>query len=241
MNNYAINEALNVVLKRKGVPVLFSDFANTSGLDFTADSVYAKAKGVDTIRFDKNRKATCKFDFEIFNMKYIAIFLGATQQKGTSQINKVETCTVNKLNKFTVVGTPIVDSLIAFTTESDGRTHKEQLTTTVSGSEVTITTPSSVPEGTPVIAYYLTATGEGTIKTTINANKFAEEYEIVGETVSKDTSGELVPIEFNIYKAVPQGNISLSFGDAVSTLSVTFDILPNTNKDLVDIKEIVLP
>lgn len=241
MNNYAINEALNVVLKRKGIPVLFSDYANTTGLDFTSDQVYAKAKGVDTIRFDKNRKATCKFDFEIFNMKYIAIFLGANQEKGASEISKVETSTVDALNKFTVQGTPIVDSLIAFTTEADGRTHKEQLTTTVSGSQVTITSPSSVPEGTPVIAYYLTATGEGTVKTTINANKFAEEYQIVGETVSKDVLGELVPIEFNIYRAVPQGNISLSFGDAVSTLSVTFDILPDPQKDLVDIKEIVIP
>ena len=241
MNNYAINEALNVVLKDKGVPVLFSDYANSSGIDFSADQVYAKAKGVDTIRFDKNRKATCKFDFEIFSMKHLAIFLGATQEKGTSQISKVETCTVGKLSKFTVKGTPIVGSLAAFTTEADGRTHKETLTTTVSGSEVTITTPSSVPEGTSVIAYYLTATGEGTIKTVINANKFAKEYEIVGETVSKNVLGDLVPIEFNIYRAVPQGNISLAFGDAVSTLSVTFDVLPNTNKDLMDIKEIAAP
>lgn len=241
MNNYAINEALNVTLKEKGVPVLFSDYANTSGLDFTSDQVYAKAKGVDTIRFDKNRKATCKFDFEIFNMKYIAIFLGANQEKGTSEISKVHTGTVGKLSKFTVQGTPVLNSLVAFTTETDGRTHKEALTVTVSGSEVTITTPSSVPEGTPVIAYYLTLTGESTIKTTINANKFAKEYQIVGETVSKDVLGELVPVEFNIYRAVPQGNISLSFGDAVSTLSVTFDILPNTNKDLVDIKEITTP
>ena len=239
MNNYSINEALNVVLKKKGVPVLFSDYANSSGLEFSSDSVYAKAKGVDTIRFDKNRKSTVKFEFQIFNMEYVALFLGANQTKGTTNINKTETCKVGASNKFSVQGTPVVGSLIAFTTEEDGRTHKELLTTTVSGSEVTITKPTSIPEGTPVIAYYLTVAGEGTVVTTINANKFGEEFEIIGETVSKNILGELVPIEFEIFRAVPQGNISLSFGDDVSTLSVTFDILPNTNKDLVDVKEIV--
>lgn len=241
MNNYAINEALNTTLKQKGVPVLFSDYANTSGLDFTSDQVYAKAKGVDTIRFDKNKKASVKFDFEIFNMKYISLFLGGTQKVGTTSIHRVEMTTVADAKKFTVSGTPVADSLIAFTTESDGRTHKDALTVTVSGSEVTITSPSSVPVGTPVIVYYLTTAAEGTVTTTINANKFAGEFEIIGETVSKNTLGELVPLEFDIPRAVPQGNISLSLGDAVSTLSVTFDVLPDTKKDLIHIKEIVAP
>ena len=244
MQNYAIAEALDITLRKlengKLVPVLYSDYAHTSGLDFSNDTIFAKRRGVDTIRFDKSRKASCKFDFEIYSMKHVALFLGATQSKGTTNFNRVELCTVGETSKFTVSSTPVVESVIAFTVEADGRTHKELLTTSVSGSQVTVSSPS-VKQGDQVLVYYLTASGEGSITTTIKADEFAGTYNLVASTVSKNEAGELVPIEFEMFRAVPQGNLSLSLGDSVSTLSVTFDLFPNERKELLDIKEIVAP
>lgn len=244
MNNYAIAEALDLTMRKleggKLVPVLYSDYANTSGLDFSNDTIYAKRRGVDAIRFDKNRKGTCKFDFEIFSMKHVALFLGGTQTKGATDINKVELCTVGASSKFSVSKTPVVGSLVAFTVEADGITHDKLLETSLSGSEVTISSPS-VEEGSKVLVYYLTKSGEGTITTTISSDKFAGNYNIVGSTVSKNEQGELVPIEFEVFNAVPQGNISLSLGDSVSTLSVTFDMFPDANKEIISIKEITAP
>lgn len=64
---YAIRDAANlqVYSQTTGKPVLYCNYAKTSSIDFTADSVYAYNKSTKAVRFDKQREGTFKTEMEV--------------------------------------------------------------------------------------------------------------------------------------------------------------------------------
>lgn len=247
--NKAIKDAMNITLSEiksdsAGVvtktPTLFSDYANVSNLDFTEDSVFAKKKGVDSIKFTSNRKATAKFDFEIFDLSILSIALGAKVAVGATDIHRVENHIVTG-GKITVKDVPVTGSVVVFSVEGDKRTHIKKLEATVAAKEVTLTGTPAIADNTQVICYYLTRSGEKSKTYTIKSDEFAGMYHLVGESVTKDINGKLTPVEFEIFKACPEGNISLSMGDSVTTISIAFNMFPDEDNEIMVIKEIDTP
>ena len=96
---YAIKDACDVFLLDRVTrkPRLFSDYANSTNLAFTSDRTFARAKGVNKIAFDSNREGTFNIEFEVFDLAWISILLGASDEKETIGINEREVLKVRAL------------------------------------------------------------------------------------------------------------------------------------------------
>ena len=95
--NYAIKDACDVYLLNRTTqkPVLFSDYANSTNLGFSSDSTFARAKGVNKIGFDGGKEGNFTINFEVFDLAWLSILLGAVESKEKIKELKREVLTVN--------------------------------------------------------------------------------------------------------------------------------------------------
>ena len=76
---YGLKDCANLTVKSKktGGIKLYADYAKTSTIEFTSDSVYAYNKSTKAVRWDNNREGTFNTTMEIFNMDIIAMLFGS--------------------------------------------------------------------------------------------------------------------------------------------------------------------
>lgn len=233
---YAIKDACDVFLLERSTrkPRLFSDYANSTNLAFTSDRTFARAKGVNKIAFDSNRQGTFNIEFEVFDLAWISVLLGATDAKETVGLIQREVLTLGATKNVTLANEPKVGSLAIFTLDRDNRTHvKEQEVTTdysITAKEITFTT---LTEGTKVVAYYMLDTETPVRTFRISADKFAENFIIIGKTEVKNEFGELEYMNLEITNCTPQSNMEITFStDGVTTVSAQFDLLADENNEM---------
>ena len=82
---YGLKDCANLTVKSKntGDIALYSDYAKTSTIEFTSESVYAYNKTTKAVRWDNNREGTFNTTMEIFNMNIIAMLFGSTLEEKT--------------------------------------------------------------------------------------------------------------------------------------------------------------
>ena len=142
---YAIKDACDVFLLERSTrkPRLFSDYANSTNLAFTSERTFARAKGVNKMAFDSNREGTFGIEFEVFDLAWISVRLGATDAKETREFIEREVLTLDATKKISLKNEPKTGSLAIFTVDRDNRTHlKEQAVTTdytITAKEATFT------------------------------------------------------------------------------------------------------
>ena len=179
---YAIKDACDVFLLDRVTrkPRLFSDYANSTNLAFTSDRTFARAKGVNKIAFDSNREGTFNIEFEVFDLAWISILLGASDEKETRGLIQREVLTLGAEKKISLENEPKVGSLAIFTVDRDNRTHlEEQEVTTDYAIETKDVTFTTLEEGAKVVVYYMLDT-EAPVRTfRIAANKFAGNFVII--------------------------------------------------------------
>lgn len=241
--NYAVKDATNVTLKKKladgsTTPVLYSDYANSTSLEFSADRVFATAKGVNKVAFDTGKSGTFGIELEVFEFKWLSILLGALESESVREISKREVLTVNS-GAISLANTPKADSVAIFTVDVDKRSHLEEVEGfTVTGTDVDLSL-TSVVDGENVVVYYLSDTATAVKSYTVNDTNYAEAYAIVGDTMLRSEIGTDQFIQLKIPNCRPQGNFSISFSASdVATLSATFDILADENGDMIEFIEI---
>lgn len=85
---YGMKDASNLILldKATGLPALYINYANASTAEFTADSVYATAKGANAIRWDNARNGTLTIDTELFDLGLLAMVMGSNIDEGSADI-----------------------------------------------------------------------------------------------------------------------------------------------------------
>lgn len=85
---YGMKNASNLILldKATGLPALYINYANASTTEFTADSVYATAKGANAIRWDNARNGTLTIDTELFDLGLLAMVMGSNIDEGTADV-----------------------------------------------------------------------------------------------------------------------------------------------------------
>jgi len=222
-------------------PVIKSNYARTSSIDYTSEAVYARNKTTNAIRWDKTREGTFKTSCEIFDMKMIAMLFGKEVSTGTVPFMKSETLKVAS-GTATLVGTPKTGTLKIFKSEAKdlnfigaeqtvGTPGTEENTYSISGSTITLNA-TSCPDDSYIICFYSVDTTCNTF--TVNSTSFPGAYRIYGDTFLRDTDeiDKLAHIQF--YKVKPQSNVSLSMdADNVMTLEITWDILPDANGDMM--------
>ncbi|MCT4597467.1 MAG: hypothetical protein N4A50_06265 [Vallitalea sp.] len=234
--NYAIKDATNVqLLRRKAdgtkVPVLFTDYANSTTLEFGADRVMATAKGVNKVAFDSNKNGTFSMELQVFELKWLSILLGATEDDNSaSEIAKREVLTVSG-NKVTLNQAPKAGSIAVFTLDADNRSHKDEVKPgALKDKDLTVT----AADDTKIVVYYMVEQS-GSKSFLVSNDKYADAYAIYGDTMLRSEMGTDQFVQLRIPNCRPQGAFSISFSSKdVATLSAKFDILADENGDMAE-------
>ncbi|WP_105618501.1 hypothetical protein [Vallitalea okinawensis] len=237
--NYAIKDASDVQLLRRNAdgtktPVLFSDYANSTTLEFTSDRVFATAKGVNKVAFDNNKSGTFALEMQVFELKWLSILLGADENSGaTKEIAKREVLAVAD-NKVTLKTAPKAGTVAVFKVDVDNRSHLEEVTPgSVTGLDLDLTA-AALANDTKVVVYYLTEQANSKSFIITDSN-FADNYGIYGDTMLTSEMGVDQFIQFRLPNCRPQGNFSVSFSASdVATISATFDILSDEHGDMCE-------
>ena len=231
MNIFGIKDSANFTVKyksgaNKGEVFLYSDYATVATNEWTSEQVYAKSKNVNAIRWDYGRASTLKVDMEIFDLKWIAMLFGTEFVTGNKDILKREVLTLDKDKTATLVGTVKEGSLVVHKLEDDGVSNGEELalTTGYSITEKKITVTNG-KEGDKIVAYYLEAKTDAQTLT-INADKYPENFEIIGDSMIRDTAGEDKFVQINYLNVKPKSQFTLTLDASnITTISAEFDIL----------------
>lgn len=234
MNIFGIKDSANFTVKyksgaNKGKVFLYSDYATVATNEWTSEQVYAKSKNVNAIRWDYGRASTLKVDMEIFDLKWIAMLFGTEFVTGAKDILKREVLTLAEDKTASLAGTIKEGSLTVYKLEEDGITNGDELVLTtgytIADKKITVTSGN---KGDKIVAYYLEAK-ENAQTLTINADKYPENFEIIGDTMIRNTGGEDKFVQINYLNVKPKSQFTLTLDASnITTLSAEFDILKDT-------------
>lgn len=237
---FGIKDAANVSVFElaTNVPALYSDYANVSTNEWTADRIFATAKGVNAIAWDTNRESTLVVEMEVFDLKWIAMMAGSEMTSGAQEVAKREVVFASAAHTATLGRVPLLGSVqIMPLNPSDLLTHTgeayteveespEEAQFTINGSEIAFS--ESVPEGTPFAVYYLVMDANATT-IEITADKFPSAFRIVADALIRERvtgTDQFVQIEYP--NARPQSTFTITMSATeVTTLTATFDLFPN--------------
>lgn len=208
-------------------PVLAMDYANTTTTNVTGEAVYAYGGWSHPTRvtFTGNKGGTLVVETQIQPFKLYGILSGAAIQKTAKFLHK-ETVTVTEDNLQATLPSAPVGPVNVFA-HDDLETVVEA---TVEGTAVTL------PAAGEYDVYYVEEIKENVQKLNINNTTFPKAFTIYGNTIYKTEDDELLPFKMIYYKASPQSNFTITnsnTGDPTS-LSITFDLMVNTDGDLMD-------
>ena len=243
---YGLKDCANLTVKSKETSKikLYADYAKTSTIEFTSESVYAYNKTTKAVRWDKNREGTFKTTMEIFNMDIIAMLFGSELEEKQIPFMKREVCQV-KGGKATLTTPDTIKtgSLAVYKLDSsDMKTNlKEQTVGTPASAENTYSIAEKVitlntttfPDDTGYVAcYYMVDTNAQTF--TVDNVSFPGGYEIYGDTALRNTDQVDEFVQFELMNVKPQSNVTLTMDvDNVCSLEVTWDILADKSGDMM--------
>ena len=75
-----------LVNQRTKQPELYIDYANTSSVEFSSESVYATAGGANAIRWDKDKTGTLTVETELFDLSLLQMIMGSDRKEGIDSI-----------------------------------------------------------------------------------------------------------------------------------------------------------
>ena len=243
---YGLKDCANLTVKSKETNKIkmYVDYAKTSTIEFTSESVYAYNKNTKAVRWDKNREGTFKTTMEIFTMDIIAMLFGSELEEKQIPFMKREVCQV-KGGKATLTTQDTIKTgtLAVYKLDSsDMKTNlKEQIVGTPSSAENTYSIAEKVitlntttfPDDTGYVAcYYMVDTNAQTF--TVDNVSFPGGYEIYGDTALRNTDQVDEFVQFELMNVKPQSNVTLTMDvDNVCSLEITWDILSDKNGDMM--------
>ena len=231
--NVAIKDASSIYIFEKNGSkkelVSFFDYANTFGLNISAEQIYALAKGVNKIAFDGVPEGTLTFEAEVLTEDLLKTKLGRDIISENANIAKREVLTVNS-NAATITGTPIGDAVTVYELHEGSTVEHKSLVgdAVLSGKDLQLT---GLEDGTQIAVYYLENTADvKSIK--LGLGKESKNYEIRAKVLAKDTVGQQKFIEIVLDKAVAELNIELSLdATSPSSINTVFNLMANDEGD----------
>ena len=243
---YGLKDCANLTVKSKETNKIkmYADYAKTSTIEFTSESVYAYNKNTKAVRWDKNREGNFKTTMEIFNMDIIAMLFGSELEEKQIPFMKREVCPVNGGKAtLTTQDTIKTGTLAVYKLDpSDMKTNiKEQAVGTPASAENTYSISDKVitlntttfPDDTGYVAcYYMVDTNAQTF--TVDNVSFPGGYEIYGDTALRNTDQVDEFVQFQLMNVKPQSNVTITMDvDNVCSLEITWDILSDKNGDMM--------
>lgn len=248
-----IKEACNItLLNPQGKVVLFADYMSDTSVNFSMESTYAQKKGVNVIRWDGQREGSLSTAMTVFNPKWLALLFGTEFKNSSVNVSKrlVIDVASGGTSTATLESTPVSGSISVFHLDADGSSHGEEITADVtttpaagkyyfdtSEKKFTFNSTDFTTKG-KVVVYYLVNSTASSFKVT-NVD-FPAGYQMYMDAKMRGT--DQVDTYHQIYfpSIKPQSNVDLAFqDDSVAEISISWDILGDTNGDMMYFTEIV--
>lgn len=240
---YALKDCANLRIDNAaGKTQMFVNYAKTSSLEFTSDSVFAMNKNVKAVRFDSNREGTFTTTMEVFPMDIIPLLFGTKFDNETVPFAKREVLNV-KSGTATLAGTPKTGTLQVFKVEADDKlTHiKEQTagtpgttqdTYSITGKTLTLNATTFPDSNGWIACYYFVDTPAKTF--TIDNVSFPGGYVIYGDTNLRGTDQVDEFVQFKLHNVKPQSNASLTMDvNNIATLEIVWDVMGDAEGNML--------
>lgn len=227
---YALKDCANLRIDSSQAKktVLEVNYAKTSNLEFSSDSVFAMNKNVKAVRFDSNREGTFTTTMEVFPMDIIPLLFGTKFNNETVPWAKREVLKVTS-GSATLTGTPKVGTLQVFKVMDDDKlTHVAEQkvgtpattenTYSISGSTLSFNTTTFAEDGYVACYYFV----DQAVKSFVVDNvSFPGGYVIYGETTMRGTDQNDDFVQFKLHNVKPQSNATLTMDvDNICTLEI---------------------
>jgi hypothetical protein len=247
---YGIKDAANMTIVSNDTdkPVLYANYAKTSTIEFTSESVYAYNKSTKAIRWDTNREGTFRTEMEIFELKWIALLFGTSLASSTTSVWKREVLSVQaggagaSLSEVPKSGTLLIfklddDDLVSHGAEQTAGTPINQENTYSISTKALTFNATTFTQAGKVVCYYML---DGTHNTfTVDNVSFPGGYKIYADSAIRGTDQVDTYVQYQLLNAKPKSNVSLTMDtDNVCRLTIEWDLLADASGNLMTYVEV---
>lgn len=240
---YALKDCANLRIDNSaGKTQMYVNYAKTSSLEFTSESVFAMNKNVKAVRFDGNRESTFVTTMEVFPMDMIPMLFGTSFTNKTVPFAKREVLNVVS-GTATLLGTPKVGSLQMFKVSPEDRlTHiKEQTvgtpattpdTYSIASQTITLNATTFPDNNGYIVCYYFVDTPSKSF--TVDNISFPGGYVVFGDTNLRGTDQVDEFVQFKLHNVKPQSSASLNMDvDNIAVLTITWDVMGDAQGNMM--------
>lgn len=220
-------------------PFLNFDTANATTAGLSSDSVYAMAKGSRRIAFANPLEGTMTLEAQVYPFKFFALLADGTIKNDAAYAAK-ETIACKEAGVLPMVvsnGEIVAGSVFVYAKGEFGDT---AIAGTFADGKFTATTADDIKVGSEYEVGFIVNRNKGVRRVSFTNADLPQDYFITMKTLDKDEQGLLTPFLMTAYKATIQRSFELSFsseGDP-ATVTLTFDLLEDANKNILDMVEI---
>lgn len=218
-------------------PVLFFDTANLTSQEWSADAVYAMAKGSRRIGFANPIEGTASIEAQVYPFELYSLMTGGTiETKAAYPVRKI--IKADSAGSITLTDENIMTGTVFVYPR--GEWGVQEIEGTFSGQKFTATETNVIAAGTEYEVGYIVTKEKGVKKVSINNKNLPKAYYITCNTIEKDEDENITGLKIILYKAQPQRNFSLSQsseGDP-ATITMTFDLMEDKEGNVSDIVEV---
>ena len=222
-------------------PFLYFDTANTTTAGVSSDSVHAMAKGSRRIAFQNPLEGTMSIEAQVYPFKLFSLLAdGKIHNAAAYAVRESVSCAVEGELALAVSDGEIVSGTVFVYPEGQFGDAEAVITGTYAEGKFTAATPTEMAKDKKYEVGFVVNRTKGVRKITFNNKDIPQDYFITMRTVDKDEKGVLTPFLMTAYKATIQRSFELSFsseGDPAS-VTLTFDLLEDANKNVLDMVEI---
>ncbi|VIF92059.1 Uncharacterised protein [Clostridioides difficile] len=237
MKRFAVKDASNIIVRNKvtGEIIFYSPDLNAFNLKMDSESIYAKAKGANTIAFDGAITASLTMEQEVIQMQQLAMLLSSDIDEQSAKVGKRKVLSSDSSKKVTLANIkPVANSISVYSVESDGISiiKRLQFTSATSGenTEITIST-ADFNAGDKVAVFYLEELPKAKV-IRVKEESTAPNYVIEADVMVKTVDGEYMVMYMTIPNAKAQRSIELNLtAENPSAFNMTLDVLPDENKE----------
>lgn len=230
MSKFASREVADVTLKKlDGTPVIRFDSLKVTGLETSAETVYARGgKGnARLIGFDGEREANFNFEDALISPEAIAMIGGSEVVVGAKAVHKSESF---------IGGGTVTLSETALTIDKKVFKIVDGVATDITATVTTNTVDLTTDSGKKVVIDYYYESSTNTKSVVISAEKFAGTYMLEAETLWRNEDGVDVPANFTIPKVKISSGLSIPMENSGDPATFSFEasaLKPSDNADLV--------
>lgn len=240
--NQANREVSNVKINflKDGKDFLFLDTANVTTQEFSGDSVFALARGVNDIPFEEPVSGTLTIEAQVLPFKVYALMSdGKIYSDGTWGKHEKVKCTTD--GTLTLAETPTGTVYVY----PEGKYAEEEeviagTTATAQGvTTFTATTTADIVANSYYEVSYIVTKNSGVKRISFGENYRLQDYVVTCDTVFKGEDGVFTPYIWKFYKCMAQRNFSISqqsTGDP-ATITIVMDIMRDSDGNFCDMIE----